>query len=988
MDILEKVPADERSLVQLALTNQILKKEDCEEILRVLDTTRTSGLALSFMEVAQDKGYLGMRTWASMDEIQKYVKLSPSRILLDRLQAGEMDVMRIGELAVANGLLSQEELDHALAIQAETQKLGLKVPLGKVFLDRSLLLPATLQGLLYLQKRPPGPKPGGPADAPPAPIFEEDDFRIGGLVVKNGLVNRQALDRAVTVHVKLRKKGIPCRLGEVLVEEGLVSKSEVQSLLVVQKERSKKMGTLSVLTLTAEEDAALAERLVANGLVDPETLEAARTVQQELAAEGIQRQIGQILVRLGAVTMQTIRSISHLQEGARARQMSPGLGRISRKTLFLASAGAGAVVGVIALAVVAALVLGREDSKDELEMAEVGPEPAAEEGGVPEPVPVEIEIGAEGEIYLALQEAEDGLREFDPEASLQVLEGLDPESGRTLAGRIERERERAKAVLAFRGAIAKGLSDLVDREGPRPFPLGDYDDGIVQGADDRGVWVVLETETEPQQIPWGKVVRYHAVFELARAAGAVETQPGGAYEMALLVGSQEDLLVAAGRAIAGGYLSESEILRRVEERFGLGTVSPRYDPAARIVSTGDQEAPTRLAWEGWSGGGPETAEGGSPGGANAPEGGASGEPGPGGAHMPGGEPEAGTSERPHEGGARNGQTPDEEEIQEEEDPGSEELDPDPRQPGHPPKPDPGLSAAANEYLAQIYERVWIVRRLVREREYAQALTALGETFAFLDESDPSSVGLDTEKTLLERVHDPIASALKISFSGLAREIRKKMLALDVGWAKPIEEMQSVVRLVRGAEHLEELLQQTREALQRELDSLLSNTILYLVNSSPIPEPHATEVKRVLDRKLPRLRGKFFMGSYEAMPAEYRSKILGILDVRFEEFQEIHGHSKAWRGGRKLYIPKGIAIVFAFRDPDDPVSYEADLPQSRWSCNLHGFKDKGPYAMKIQDYQWYVRDPNGFRQALYAEVGARMPEWVAYQSGNWPLIVLR
>lgn len=42
------------------------------------------------------------------------------------------------------------------------------------------------------------------------------------------------------------------------------------------------------------------------------------------------------------------------------------------------------------------------------------------------------------------------------------------------------------------------------------------------------------------------------------------------------------------------------------------------------------------------------------------------------------------------------------------------------------------------------------------------------------------------------------------------------------------------------------------------------------------------------------------------------------------------------------------------------------------------------AVKV-DPSLYVREPSAYRQAVYADSGARIPEWIENNIGNWPRI---
>jgi len=133
---------------------------------------------------------------------------------------------QLGELLVAEELLTEDELEQALAEQAKTGRL-----LGQILVSNSYLSAFSLARVLSEQHGVQlSPKEGAPA--PPAPVAAEPEkvWRpLGKLLVDLEFLTESQLDRALAAQ---REEG--GRLGEILVSRGLLSGAELAQALAEQ----------------------------------------------------------------------------------------------------------------------------------------------------------------------------------------------------------------------------------------------------------------------------------------------------------------------------------------------------------------------------------------------------------------------------------------------------------------------------------------------------------------------------------------------------------------------------------------------------------------------------------------------------------------------------------------------------------------------------------------------------------------------------------
>ncbi len=129
--------------------------------------------------------------------------------------------MLLGRLAIKAGYLSGEQVEALLAEQEEASRAGAPVTLGELCQVRGLLTSGQVQSLLLAQEYA---------------LVRNEDRRLGALAIANGFATEDdihvALDRQKQVYQ--REKRLPPRLGEVLVEAGVLSQRDLNGILAMQ----------------------------------------------------------------------------------------------------------------------------------------------------------------------------------------------------------------------------------------------------------------------------------------------------------------------------------------------------------------------------------------------------------------------------------------------------------------------------------------------------------------------------------------------------------------------------------------------------------------------------------------------------------------------------------------------------------------------------------------------------------------------------------
>lgn len=126
----------------------------------------------------------------------------------------------LGGYLLGHGYIRPSQLVQALAIQRQRTPGEQHMLLGDILVARGTISPRVLATMLAVQlvDRLIDPAPFTPA-------------RIGELLVAHGHIQPQQLARVIQLQSWLRLKGIPVRLGELLVQQNLVRARHIEEAL-------------------------------------------------------------------------------------------------------------------------------------------------------------------------------------------------------------------------------------------------------------------------------------------------------------------------------------------------------------------------------------------------------------------------------------------------------------------------------------------------------------------------------------------------------------------------------------------------------------------------------------------------------------------------------------------------------------------------------------------------------------------------------------
>jgi DNA-directed RNA polymerase subunit RPC12/RpoP len=162
------------------------------------------------------------------------------------------DDQRFGRIAVAQRMVTPEQLAECLAAQA---MLDPAPPLEKVLLDRKLITGAQRDQVLRLMRE------GTTGAVDPATRQTREGELFGRLAVQQGYATAAEVDACVRLQTEEVEQGKPPRsLGEIMVERGCLTASQVHRLLSAQKKVMMVCMTCKARfnVVTAKPDAAVA----------------------------------------------------------------------------------------------------------------------------------------------------------------------------------------------------------------------------------------------------------------------------------------------------------------------------------------------------------------------------------------------------------------------------------------------------------------------------------------------------------------------------------------------------------------------------------------------------------------------------------------------------------------------------------------------------------------------------------------------------------
>ena len=135
------------------------------------------------------------------------------------------DEILFGLIALKEGILTQEQLDQAIAIQERSSSRGSS--LGTILVELGILKPEAVATILAIQKT-------NLAKEDPGTGKQRADSLFGRLAVRIGYVTEPQVHECVRIQAAQERDGSPVRLGRILVDKGYLDEAQVRHILKLQ----------------------------------------------------------------------------------------------------------------------------------------------------------------------------------------------------------------------------------------------------------------------------------------------------------------------------------------------------------------------------------------------------------------------------------------------------------------------------------------------------------------------------------------------------------------------------------------------------------------------------------------------------------------------------------------------------------------------------------------------------------------------------------
>lgn len=199
-----------------ALNKKIISKDQLNEILDYCEREKQAGRDKQFEDVLLEKKYV------TVDVLMKLIAVT----------IRDMNI-RLGEMAVEAGLVSQKHIDKALQIQAEKFKGGELILIGDLLINAGLLSKKQRDDLLAAMK------PGDFHTRKTGPFKTSDVYQmgitVGELAVAWSFITGEELKTGLKYLKKAYKQGLNISLERILLEKGMVDEAKASLLTETKK---------------------------------------------------------------------------------------------------------------------------------------------------------------------------------------------------------------------------------------------------------------------------------------------------------------------------------------------------------------------------------------------------------------------------------------------------------------------------------------------------------------------------------------------------------------------------------------------------------------------------------------------------------------------------------------------------------------------------------------------------------------------------------
>ncbi|MBI4613622.1 MAG: hypothetical protein HY720_08440 [Planctomycetes bacterium] len=226
--------------------------------------------------------------------------------------------MDLGEVAVFNGLISREQLDECLGIQAEVAAAGLSIPLWQILVEKFYLDRPSIRAIQKALR-------GGAAAGQEVERFEIVKFTPAehDVVIErcrtSGLISPERVDECFDIQTALDRFGIDKQLCEIVLAKGYVGRELVQDILEKHEERRKDLIKEVVPEGPPAQEIGASPLLfgqiaIQKELISGELIDEILHCQAKLKEVGVAKRIGELLVERGWLRTPDVQRVLALQK--------------------------------------------------------------------------------------------------------------------------------------------------------------------------------------------------------------------------------------------------------------------------------------------------------------------------------------------------------------------------------------------------------------------------------------------------------------------------------------------------------------------------------------------------------------------------------------------------------------------------------------------------------------------------------------------------
>ena len=214
-------------------------------------------------------------------------------------------MVRLGDLLIQEGAITQEQLDKALDFQKENPK----TRIGEALVTLEFLDMKTLVATLAKQEPPPGvttPDPGQQdASVKEAPPELSQAMKLGQILLREKVVTPEQLQKAVAY----QQENPGTKLGKAIIDLGLTTEETIANALRKQPSEQEPQPEEDTPPDEPGKPLKLGEILVKKNVITEEQLQKALEYQQQYQGT----MLGQAIIDLGFASDKTISSALNKQ---------------------------------------------------------------------------------------------------------------------------------------------------------------------------------------------------------------------------------------------------------------------------------------------------------------------------------------------------------------------------------------------------------------------------------------------------------------------------------------------------------------------------------------------------------------------------------------------------------------------------------------------------------------------------------------------------